>query len=117
MGLNVQTPETESSTHYFWSGAHTCEPVEARQARVREAMRQNLTQTFGEDKVVVEAQQESLDRQEAPLVMISSDAGLAHARRIVTALVERESQAQSNPAKTAIPLVPARPDAATTTNA
>lgn len=93
MGLNLQTPETEKTTHYFWSGARTCAPGESGHAKVRELLMQSLPLTFGEDKVVVEAQQEAIDRQEdAPLVMIASDAGLVHARRLVAAMIENEQK-------------------------
>ncbi|MFC6284685.1 MULTISPECIES: aromatic ring-hydroxylating dioxygenase subunit alpha [Polaromonas] len=93
MGLNLQTPETEKTTHYFWSGARTCAPGESGHVKVREQLMQSLPLTFGEDKVVVEAQQEAIDRQEdAPLVMIASDAGLVHARRLVSAMIENEQK-------------------------
>ena len=100
MGLNVQTPETDKTTHYFWSGAHTCEPVEPRQSDTREQLLKNLSVTFAEDKVVVEAQQESLDRLEAPLVMIASDAGLVHARRLVATMIDKENRAGKDTAIT-----------------
>ncbi|MEO5734037.1 MAG: aromatic ring-hydroxylating dioxygenase subunit alpha [Rubrivivax sp.] len=90
MGLNVQTPETESTTHYFWSGARTQKrdnPVDAVQ------MLKNLATTFAEDKFIIEAQQISLDRKPEPLVMIANDAGTARSRRLVTALLEAEGQA------------------------
>lgn len=91
MGLNLQTPETEKTTHYFWSGAHT---HEANQSDTRAKLLTSLPITFAEDKVVVEAQQESIDRLEgAQLVMIASDAGLIHARRLVASMIEEESKA------------------------
>jgi vanillate O-demethylase monooxygenase subunit len=92
MGLNLQTPETQSSTHYFWSGARTSTPD--RHEQTRAALMQSLPITFGEDKVVVEAQQRSLDAApDARLVMIASDAGLAQARRMVSELLAREAVA------------------------
>lgn len=86
MGLNVQTPETEASTHYFWSGAGNKPGVPAARARLLES----LQITFAEDKVIVEAQQASLDARPGPLVMIGSDAGMMRARRLVGAMVETE---------------------------
>ena len=86
-GLNVQTPETGSSTHYFWSGARN-------RSRERDDQRQKLLDslsiTFAEDKEVVEAQQRSLDKQAEPLVMIASDAGMMRARRMVAQMLETE---------------------------
>lgn len=90
-GLNLQTPETETSTHYFWSGARTYSPDEPE---ARNKLLTSLPATFAEDKVVVEAQQASLDRQGGvPLVMIASDAGLVHARKLVAAMIEKEAKA------------------------
>ncbi|KAF3998182.1 aromatic ring-hydroxylating dioxygenase subunit alpha [Glaciimonas immobilis] len=94
MGLNLQTPETETTTHYFWSGAHTYDAGGLSKADLCSKLLASLTVTFAEDKVVVEAQQQSLDRLEgAPLVMIASDAGLAHARRMVAVMIENEAAA------------------------
>lgn len=90
VGLNLQTPETESSTHYFWSGARNSPPE--RHEQTRAALMQSLPITFGEDKVVVEAQQRSLDAAPGTrLVMIASDAGLVQARRMVSDLLAREA--------------------------
>ena len=88
MGLNLQTPEREKTTHYFWSGART---FSADEPVARDRLLGSLAATFAEDKIVVEAQQVSLDRQgAAPLVMIASDAGLVHARRLVATMLENE---------------------------
>lgn len=90
MGFNLETPETESSTHYFWSGARTLNKATADQ--VREGLRQSLTVTFAEDKVVVEAQQKSIEADpQAPLVMIASDAGMVQARRIIDQMLKEEA--------------------------
>lgn len=91
MGLNVQTPETEKTSHYFWSGAQTHKPGQSA-ADICAKLMISLPITFAEDKVIVEAQQASLDRLDAPLVMIASDAGLVHARRLVAAMIENEVQ-------------------------
>ena len=90
MGLNLQTPETEKTTHYFWSGARS---RRAGEPAVRDALLASLSITFAEDKVVVEAQQALLDRDPAvPLVMIALDAGLVHARRLVAAMIDTEAK-------------------------
>ena len=88
MGFNTMTPETESSTHYFWSGANKRQPGAPSG---KERLRNSLEVTFGEDKVVVEAQQKSLEHSPEPLVMIVSDAGMVRARRLVTARLEAEA--------------------------
>ena len=95
MGWNSQTPETETSTHYFWSGARNYEPGEPPQ---RQKMLDSLAPTFAEDKVVVEAQQATSNkRSDAPFVMIASDGGMVHARRIVKSMLDAESGSTTNP--------------------
>ena len=104
MGLNLQTPETEGSTHYFWSGARTSPRDEAAQSQIRQQLLKSLPITFAEDKLIVEAQQVSIDRPDgAPLVLIASDAGLVHARRLVEALVDKETKRTDFPASVAAP--------------
>jgi vanillate O-demethylase monooxygenase subunit len=88
MGLNTMTPETESTTHYFWSGANKRQPGAPSGC---ERLRASLEITFAEDKLVVEAQQKSLERQPEPLVMIASDAGMVRARRLVSMRLEVEA--------------------------
>jgi vanillate O-demethylase monooxygenase subunit len=105
MGFNAQTPESESSTHYFWSGAHKRQPGAAS---VAERLRASLEVTFAEDKRVVEAQQVSLTRRPTPLVLIASDAGMMRARRLVQARLDAEAalhppQAQKDDQKESAP--------------
>lgn len=90
-GWNSQTPETETSTHYFWSGAANRKDDRPDRA---DLLLSSLAATFAEDKVVVEAQQATLAKApERPLVMIASDGGVVHARRLVKAMVEAERRA------------------------
>ena len=87
-GWNSQTPETETSTHYFWSGASRVNPGMPDRSQ---QLLGSLAATFAEDKVVVEAQQISLDKvPERQMVMIASDGGMVHARRIVKTLIDAE---------------------------
>ena len=54
--------------------------------------RAGLAPTFAEDKIVVEAQQATANkRPDAHFVMIASDGGMVHARRIVQAMLNAES--------------------------
>lgn len=107
MGFNTQTPETASSTHYFWSGARN---VEKDEPAVRAKLLDSLSVTFAEDKVVVEAQQVALDkRPDAPLVMIASDGGMVHARRIVAALLDAERNTAPPTTGARRPSIPLQP--------
>ena len=100
-GFNTMTPENEGSTHYFWSGVRTHSKGDTRGVR---QMRDSLVQTFGEDKIVVEAQQRALDAQPEPLVMIASDAGVVRARRLVEAMLRAErSSPEAAPVAASVP--------------
>jgi vanillate O-demethylase monooxygenase subunit len=92
MGLNAMTPETEHSTHYFWSGAHNFHPtVPAATARLRAS----LEVTFGEDKVIVESQYASMRANPAAQqVAIASDAGMVQARRLVEEMIKQEEEGE-----------------------
>ncbi|HEX9396524.1 MAG TPA: aromatic ring-hydroxylating dioxygenase subunit alpha [Burkholderiales bacterium] len=88
MGLNAMTPETEHSTHYFWSGAHN---YSVDKPEMTQRLRKSLEITFGEDKVVVESQYAAQQMNPAaPLIMIASDAGMVAARKLVADLIDRE---------------------------
>jgi len=88
MGLNAMTPETEHSTHYFWSGAHN---YHVGNPEMTQRLRKSLEVTFGEDKVVVESQYAAVRANpDAPQVMIASDAGMVASRKLITELIDKE---------------------------
>lgn len=90
MGLNAMTPETEHSTHYFWSGAHN---FHVGVPAATDRLRNSLEVTFGEDKVIVESQYAAMRANpEAPQINIASDAGMAAARKLVSELVNGEGK-------------------------
>jgi vanillate O-demethylase monooxygenase subunit len=82
--FNGITPETETSTHYFWTAAHN---FKVDDPSVTEAFHAEIAVTFEEDRVVVEAQQERFTQfPDRKTFMIRADAGSAQARRIVQAM-------------------------------
>jgi phenylpropionate dioxygenase-like ring-hydroxylating dioxygenase large terminal subunit len=90
--FNGLTPETETSSFYFWSAANGYRQNEP------EATEQVFTEvkaTFDEDKVVVEAQQKRMTEfGDAELVDIVTDSTRLHMRRIVQQmLTERAHRA------------------------
>ena len=88
MGLNAMTPETEHTTHYFWSGAHN---YHVGNAQMTERLRKSLEVTFGEDQVIVESQYAALRADpDAPQINIASDAGMVAARRLITERINEE---------------------------
>jgi vanillate O-demethylase monooxygenase subunit len=89
--LNAITPESESTSHYFWAiSRHFAQD----DADVSWIVQEQIEKTFREDQVVIEAQQRalegtSLDRR---TVFTSFDAGATRARRIVERLLDAERE-------------------------
>ncbi|WP_445673094.1 Rieske 2Fe-2S domain-containing protein [Pseudomonas inefficax] len=83
-GFHGVTPETESSSHYFWTIATN--PKSNAEA-VKEKVVEQTRLTFDEDKVVIEAQYRNMCRfPNRGMVDIHVDVGANRARRIVDRL-------------------------------
>jgi phenylpropionate dioxygenase-like ring-hydroxylating dioxygenase large terminal subunit len=79
--FNGITPESEKTTHYFWTAAHN---FKVNDATVTEAFHAEIAATFEEDRQIVEVQQ--LRFEQFPMrktIAIRSDLGTAQARRMV----------------------------------
>ena len=86
--LNAMTPETETTTHYFWGQAHDFEP---RNPEMTERVFAQIKMAFLEDVAVFTAQQENLNLlPNAPQTDINADSGGIQARRIVDRLYKEE---------------------------
>ena len=98
--LNAITPETETSSHYFWGQAHD---FDHSNASLTERIFDQIQTAFYEDVEVLNAQQRNLDIF-APRsqIDITADAGTIQARRIVERLYEEE-QAGTPVVKAAVP--------------
>ena len=82
--LNAMTPETETTTHYFWGQAHDFEP---RNAEMTEKVFQQIKTAFLQDVEVFTAQQKNIELDpDAPTIDINADFGGIQARRIVDRL-------------------------------
>ncbi|WP_095118868.1 aromatic ring-hydroxylating dioxygenase subunit alpha [Pseudomonas sp. Irchel s3f10] len=83
-GFHGVTPETDTSSHYFWTMATNPEhDPEAVTAKVLHQTRL----TFDEDKVVIEAQYQNICRfGTRPMIDIHVDVGANRARRIIERL-------------------------------
>lgn len=82
--LNLITPETETSSHYFWAIARS---YDLKDSELTDYIAEEIKKTFDEDKVVLEAQQERLGTAgygngRFPLTL-AADAGAIHGRRLV----------------------------------
>ncbi len=94
--MNLITPETETTTHYFWGQAHNWE---VNNPQVSEMVINEIMTAFLEDVAVFEAQQVSLERiPEPPQIDINADSGVNQARRILDRLHAEERAAMQPPA-------------------
>lgn len=82
--LNLITPETHTSSHYFWGHARNIRPDEDALTKV---IQHSVLETFDQDKVVLEAQQIEADRIGTidPGVVLGIDAGPVQGRRLLRA--------------------------------
>ncbi len=94
--LNAITPESETTTHYFWAQAHdfrTDEPW------ITNLLYENVHTAFLEDLDIIGAQQANvLTRPDAPRVDINHDGGGIQARRVIERLVAEEQEAMAQQA-------------------
>ncbi len=85
---NMITPETETTTHYFWGFARNF----SRDPKLDPVFSQKVADIFEEDKAAVEAVQRVMDaNRDRPVIDINADAGHVLARRMVQRLVAGES--------------------------
>jgi len=86
--LNAITPETETTSHYFWGQAHD---FDVNNPEMTEKVFQQIKTAFLEDVAVFTAQQSSMDlHPNAPQVDINADSGVIQARRIIDRLRAEE---------------------------
>jgi phenylpropionate dioxygenase-like ring-hydroxylating dioxygenase large terminal subunit len=91
--LNAITPETETTTHYFWGQAHD---FRVDDPSVTEMLFRQVHTAFLEDLAVIDAQQKSIAAyglELPPQVDFNQDAGGLQARRIVERILAAETSA------------------------
>jgi len=82
------TPETESTTHFFWSYLNN---FEAGDSTISRSLLDSLIEGFMEDKAIIERQQRTLEEDPSfQMLAIMADAPLAHFRRVLSKLIEAE---------------------------
>ncbi|MGD2134118.1 MAG: aromatic ring-hydroxylating dioxygenase subunit alpha [Maricaulaceae bacterium] len=82
--IDAMTPETETTTHYFWGMARNFDLTDAG---VTGRLKAQQNAVFEEDYEVLELQQRSIDANpDLKLRTLSIDSGGAHARRIIERL-------------------------------
>jgi vanillate O-demethylase monooxygenase subunit len=89
-GFHGITPETDETCHYFWSMASTKHPDMPDNI---DAVVEQTAFTFGEDRVVIEAQYQNMLQfgEKASWIDIHVDAGANRARRIVAELLKKQA--------------------------
>jgi phenylpropionate dioxygenase-like ring-hydroxylating dioxygenase large terminal subunit len=86
--LNAITPETETTSHYFWGQAHD---FDVNNPETTNKIFEQIRTAFLEDVDVFSGQQRNLDLMpNPPQLDIAADAGAIQARRILTRLYGEE---------------------------
>jgi phenylpropionate dioxygenase-like ring-hydroxylating dioxygenase large terminal subunit len=82
------TPETDTSSHYFWGVARA---FLHEDTALTSYIREQIYHTFDQDKVLLEAQQRNLGQESAPFpVALRTDVGPIQARKLVQQIVDKE---------------------------
>ena len=92
------TPETERSTHFFWTYLNN---YEGQDSTISISLLDSLIEGFMEDKAIIERQQQTLDEDpafEKQMLAILADAPLAHFRRVLGKLMDAEQGSAAAPA-------------------
>ena len=88
--LNHLTPETERSTHYFWSVSRR---MRLEDPKVSDLLHRMNRMAFEEDLVILRHQQHTIETARRPeaLVNLEADAAVNAARRIIRGLYQSEA--------------------------
>ena len=82
------TPETETSTHYFFQQSH---PADQGDASLTEGIYASLIAAFNEDRDMITAQHQSILRNpDAPMLPLAMDSALTQFRRLLAQRVDAE---------------------------
>jgi phenylpropionate dioxygenase-like ring-hydroxylating dioxygenase large terminal subunit len=82
------TPETERTTHFFWTYLNN---FEGEDPTISRSLLDSLIEGFMEDKEIIERQQKTLDEDASfQMLAILADAPLAHFRRVLGRLIDAE---------------------------
>jgi vanillate O-demethylase monooxygenase subunit len=87
--LNTMTPETEKTCHYFWAFVRNYKLEDQRYTTI---IREGVTGVFGEDEVVLAAQQRGVDdHPEKQFYNLNIDGGAMWARRLIDKMIAEET--------------------------
>jgi vanillate O-demethylase monooxygenase subunit len=87
--LNTMTPETATTCHYFWAFVRNYRLTDQK---ITTEIREGVAGIFGEDEIILEAQQRAIDdNPDRVFYNLNIDAGAMWARRMIDRMVARES--------------------------
>ena len=90
-GVHLMTPETESTTHYFWSNARE---FRRDDAELQRTLQEGLSYAFEhQDKPMIEAVEAGMEKQDfwdLRPVVLACDAGAIRARRVLRKMIADE---------------------------
>jgi vanillate O-demethylase monooxygenase subunit len=85
------TPETRSTTHFFWNYLHD---FDLENPNIALSLRNSLEEAFNEDLAIIEAQQKVFDADpNYQLLAIGADAALTYFRWLMARRIEAEGSA------------------------
>jgi phenylpropionate dioxygenase-like ring-hydroxylating dioxygenase large terminal subunit len=88
------TPETRSTTHFFWNYLHNSDIDDPNIAL---SLRDSLFEGFYEDKAIIEAQQVLMENDpDFRLRTLEADVALTHFRQVLKKKIKEESPAEGN---------------------
>jgi phenylpropionate dioxygenase-like ring-hydroxylating dioxygenase large terminal subunit len=86
--LNTMTPETEKTCHYFWAFVRNYKLEDQQYTTI---IREGVTGVFGEDEVVLAAQQRGVDdHPDKQFYNLNIDGGAMWARRLIDKMIAEE---------------------------
>ena len=90
------TPETESSTHFFWVYLNN---FEGEDHNISRSLLASLIEGFMEDKAIIEEQQKVLDEDpDFRMIAVAADVALSHFRWTLDRMIAAEQAVQPAPA-------------------
>ena len=94
---NSLTPETETTTHYFWAVTRN---FQLQDASIGDLLRRENDAAFQEDKVVIEEQQRmiAIESPPTPIMPIATDRGVLAMRRLLAKLEQEEEKERAGTA-------------------
>lgn len=88
------TPETASTTHFFWSYMHN---FDIDNPNIAISLKESLIEAFHEDKALIEAQQKLLEKDpDFRLRVLGADEGLTHIRQILKKRISDEQSQEAS---------------------